>query len=310
MMHNCYFCYQPVEQGRYHPTCCKRFFGTSSLPELDIHPERLKQLAIVSSEAGITLTGVQPKLSLLLEKTKGKGRLTIVGLLGNYIVKPSSSEFAYLPEVEDVTMHLASIVGIQTAQHALIPTKNGEWAYLTKRFDRNGKQKIHQEDFCQLSELLTEQKYKSSYERLGKLVLKYTTNFGLEAVHYFKLVLFSFLTGNNDMHLKNFAVLHTKKGILLSPAYDLLNVNLIFPEDKEELALTLNGKKANIKRYDFDQLAEKLNMPQKVVHSIYQLFVEKQLEMYHLIAQSFLPKEYQEKYQEIIQSKMRQLDLK
>lgn len=138
-------------------------------------------------------------------------------------------------------------------------TSIGELVYITKRFYREKKQKIHVEDMCQLSELLTEQKYKSSYERIGKVLRKHVTNLGLDTIKYFRLVLFCFLTGNNDMHLKNFSLMHTDKGILLSPAYDLLNINLIFPSDKEDLALTLNGKKKRIKRLDFDKFAENLN---------------------------------------------------
>lgn len=307
---HCYFCYQPVEEpGKYHDKCARKFFGTTTLPMLEINPTLLKQLATTTSQAGIALTGVQPKLSLFLEKAKGKQRLTIVGLLGDYILKPNSQQYKYLPETEDLTMHLASIFGIKTAEHALIPTQSREWAYLTKRFDRKGQQKIHQEDFCQLSGLLTEQKYKSSYERVGKLILKYTTNFGLDAINYFKLLLFCFLTGNNDMHLKNFAVLHTSRGILLSPAYDLININLIFPKDREELALTLNGKKANINQADFNQLAETLEIPQKVIQNIYKNAVAKLPDMKQFIAQSFLPTTYQKQYISIVESKMKQLNL-
>lgn len=107
-----------------------------------------------------------------------------------------------------------------------------------------------------MSESLTEQKYKCSYERVGKIVKQYATNLGLDVIKYFRLVLFSFLIGNNDMHLKNCSLMQADRGVLFSPAYDLLNVNLIYPDDKEDLALTLGGCKRKIKRSDFDQFAE------------------------------------------------------
>lgn len=214
-----------------------------------------------------------------------------------------------MPEVEDLTMHLAKLFKIETAQHALIETSNGELAYITKRFDRVNEKKIHIEDLCQLSELLTEQKYKSSYERVGKIIKRYTTNSGLDAIKYFRLVLFSFLTGNNDMHLKNFSLMHTKQGILLSPAYDLLNVNLIFPQDKEEVALTLDGRKSKIKQKNFNQLALSLGITQIVRNNIYRDFSKQMDKVNALINRSFLPKQYKEAYIRIFQDKMKQIEL-
>lgn len=242
-MANCLFCYQPTETGEYHTSCSKKFFGTTMMPKLELDKEKIAQLAQFTVNERLAVTGVQPKLSLSLEGEKGNKRLTLVGLWGDYILKPQSTDFLFMPEIEDLTMHLAKLFKIATAQHTLIRTSTGELAYITKRFDRVKGKKIHIEDLCQLSELQTEQKYKSSYERVGKIIKQYATNSGLDAIKYFRLVLFSFLTGNNDMHLKNFSLMHTEKGILLSPAYDLLNVNLVFPEDIEDLALTLGGRK-------------------------------------------------------------------
>ena len=201
-MTNCLFCYQPVEAGEYHPACSKKFFGTTKVPFLELDQEQLNKLAQITVNERLALTGVQPKISLSLNGEKGNKRLTLVGLWGDYILKPQSTEFAFMPEVEDLTMHLAKLFKIETAAHTLIRTSIGELAYITKRFDRVKGKKIHVEDLCQLSELLTEQKYKSSYERVGKLIRQYATNSGLDVIKYFRLLLFSFLTGNNDMHLK------------------------------------------------------------------------------------------------------------
>ena len=306
-MPNCLFCYQAVESGEYHSSCSKRFFGTSYVPELELSKEKLNQLAQITVNKRLAVTGVQPKLSLSLEGSKTEKRLTLVGLWGDYILKPQSTEFPFMPEVEDLTMHLADLFKITTAKHALIRSSTGELAYITKRFDRKKGTKIHVEDLCQLSELLTEQKYKSSYERVGKIIKRFTTNSGLDVIKYFRLVLFSFLTGNNDMHLKNFSLMHTEKGILFSPAYDLLNVNLIFPEDQEELALTLGGRKRKIKRSDFDQFAHSLDIANKVRDNIYADFYKQKDQVEEMISLSFLTQEYKMKYVEIFHHKMKQL---
>lgn len=308
-MTNCLYCYQPVESGEYHTVCSKKFFGTPQVPALELDQEKLNQLGQITVNERLALTGVQPKISLSLNGEKGNKRLTLVGLWGDYILKPQSTDFAFMPEVEDLTMHLAKLFKIETAPHALIRTSTGELAYITKRFDRAKGKKIHVEDLCQLSELLTEQKYKSSYERVGKIIKQFATNSGLDAIKYFRLVLFSFLTGNNDMHLKNFSLMHTDKGILFSPAYDLLNVNLIYPEDKEDLALFLGGRKRKIKRSDFDQLAISLELSETVRDTIYKDFAKQTDKVYDVIDRSFLTEEYKEEYFQIFESKIKQIDL-
>jgi len=308
-MANCLFCYQHVEAGAYHPACSKKFFGTAQVPLLELDKEKLNQLARITVNERIAVTGVQPKISLSLEGDRGKKRLTLVGLWGDYILKPQSPDFPFMPEVEDLTMHLAKLFRIETAEHTLIQTSGGELAYITKRFDRVKGKKVHLEDLCQLSELLTEQKYKSSYERAGKIVKHYATNSGLDVIKYFRLVLFCFLTGNNDMHLKNFSLMHTDNGILFSPAYDLLNVNLIYPHDHEELALTLNARKRRVKRTDFDQLAANLGIAEKVRDNIYQDFSGKTHQIQDWIDRSFLIDEYKAEYAAIVLRKQRQIDL-
>lgn len=181
---------------------------------------------------------------------------------------------------------------------------DGSIVYLAKRFDRKDGKKIHLEDLCQLSEFLTENKYKSSYEKAGKLVAKYCYK-GLDVVNYFELVLFSYLSGNNDMHLKNFSVLHQQDGGTLSPAYDLLNVNLINPADKEELALTLNGKKKKIKLSDFIKLTGNLGINEKVYSVIFKKFNSRNKEVFKLIEQSFLSSEMKKEYKRIWKEKQR-----
>lgn len=306
-MSNCLFCYQKVEDNTfYHANCCKKFFGTRNLPVLQLDKTILNELAIKTVNRRIAITGVQPKLSVDLSKEVGKERLTLVGLWGQYILKPQHDEFLYMPETEDLTMHLADLFKIKTSQHALIPTTEGKLAYIAKRFDREKGKKIHVEDLCQISGFLTEQKYKSSYEKVGKLISQYCTNKGLDTLNFFELVVFCFLTGNNDMHLKNFTLIHqSDRTISLSPAYDLLNVNLVFPNDSEELALTLNGKKRRIKKSDFDRFASGLNLPEKAVSNSYKKFVNATEKVEKVIQSSFLPEDWKVRYQEIWDSKIK-----
>lgn len=308
-MNRCYFCYRQVPQWQhYHKSCSKKFFGTDSLPVLELNKELLEELAKETINRRISITGVQPKLSVNLDRVPGQSeRLTIVGLWGAYILKPQHAEIPQMPETEDLTMHLASVFKIQTSAHCLIPTTAGQLVYLVKRFDRQGDLKIHMEDLCQLGEFQTEQKYMSTYERCGRLILKYCTNKGLDVLSYFELLVFSFLSGNNDMHMKNFAVLHQDGQIVLSPAYDLINSNLINRADKEDMALLLNGRKKNIKRDDFQKLSEVLGIREIVFERIMQKYTGSTEKVKDLIDRSFLSDPYKEEYKRIWQQKLTKL---
>jgi len=306
-INKCLYCYQPLNESEqdFHNVCAKKMFGTKQAPIIDFNLKQLEELAKQIVIKSVAVTGVQPKLSLELEKQKNElSRLTIVGLHGNYILKPPSTEYKELPQNEDVTMHLASLVKIKTAQHCLIRLHSGELAYITKRFDRNKKDKIALEDFCQLTENLTEHKYRSSIEKVAKATQKFTTNKGLEALRLFELVLFCYLTGNADMHLKNFALLENALcEFELSPAYDLLSTALVIADDKEETALTINGKKSRLKKKDFDALAISMNINTKVLESIYAKFEKILPNWIEFIKQSFLSKTMQKNYIELIQAK-------
>lgn len=304
-MSNCLICYEDAGNHQYHPGCAKRFFGIEVMPELTLNKQLLKELAERTVNQRISITGVQPKLSVSLEKIKGNNRLTIVNLWGEYILKPQHDEIHAMPETEDLTMHLAGLFGIIGCEHTLLHASDGSLVYIARRFDRIGQKKIHMEDFCQLSEFPTENKYKGSYERAGKLIQRYCTYSGLDAIRYFELLLFCYLTGNNDMHLKNFSLIYLKDSIELSPAYDLLNVNLVFPNDKEETALLLSGKKSNIKLKDFDALAQLLNIPDKVKINSYNKFRSSQEKVQKLINSSFLDDEKKAGYWEIWNQKQK-----
>lgn len=310
-MSNCLYCYQSLEKDQldFHPACAKKLLGTAEPPAIDFDLEQLEELAkqiIIQSKA---VTGVQPKLSLNVEKHKNQpSRLTIVGLHGEYILKPPSTQFKQLPENEDLTMHLAELMKIKTAKHGLIRLKSGELAYITKRFDRNKDDKIAVEDFCQLSENLTEHKYRGSIERIGKIASIHTFNKGFEAQRLFELVLFCYLTGNADMHLKNFSLIENAMGEYeFSPAYDLLNTAIVMPEDKEESALTINGKKSKLNRDDFNALANALKINDKSLGAIYKRFDAMLPTWISWIEQSFLSEQLKDDYIRLLNTRHQML---
>lgn len=267
-MCKCLYCYQELEEGQkdFHPRCARKFFGTKDVPLLEYKHEDLDKLAEQVIRAQTSLTGVQPKLSLNLNKHDGCSRLTIVGLWGDYIFKPQTESYPQLPENEDLTMHLAEAAKIKVVPHCLIRLADGELGYITKRIDRgkNG-EKIDMEDMCQLTLHPTEYKYKSSHEQIAKAIMQYSSTPKLDLVNYMQLVLFCFVTGNNDMHLKNFSLYRPLKGYQLSPAYDLLNVAIANPKDKEELALPLSGRKTKLRLDDFLNAAKTMGLEDKVV---------------------------------------------
>lgn len=257
---------EEVENG-WHKKCVKAFFGSTKLPTLDISEETLKRLADESTNKGFTVPGVQKKLSLHL--TEGTSpRLTLVNYPTGYILKPQTEEYETLPEAEYLVMQMAKLVGIKTVPFALIKMNSkGELAYITKRIDRvqvDGKtQMLAMEDFCQLEERLTEDKYKGSYERCAKVINKYSSMAKFDLTELYLRLVFSFVIGNSDMHLKNFSMIEKTEGsgeYVLSAAYDLLPVNAIMPEDKEEFALTMCKKKRKINRKDFLSFAEEIGI--------------------------------------------------
>jgi serine/threonine-protein kinase HipA len=312
-MSKCLCCYQPLTNGEvdFHTKCSKRFFGVTQVPMLSFGQAELKQMAQKIIMQSITITGVQPKLSLSLEKVDAsQNRLTIVGLWGNYILKPPTEHFPQLSENEDLTMKLAALCGIKTAEHTLVRLASGELAYLTKRFDRNKGKKVHVEDLCQLTQSQTEHKYRSSMEKVGKAIRTFSSNTGLDALSFFELTIFCFLTGNADMHLKNFSLMKTPSGdVQLSPAYDLVSTKLAMPEDLEEVALTINGKKNRLKKNDFDKLGDSLGINEKARENIYDKFGKKLNPMLDLISMSFLEKEFQQTYRSLVVEKWERLGI-
>ncbi|MEI6764897.1 MAG: HipA domain-containing protein [Bacteroidota bacterium] len=311
----CLYCYNALNESdvMFHPACSKKIFGKAEPPELLYSERELLELGLQVVRSQSAVTGAQPKLSLDLLKGEGAGaplRLTIVGVHGKYILKPQTDAFPFLPEIEDLTMHLAEIAGIATVPHSLIQMKSGRLAYITKRIDRTGKEKIHMEDMCQLTERLTEHKYQGSQEQIGKAIMEFSVNPGLDLVNFYEQVLFCFLTGNADMHLKNFSLINrTETGTVLTPAYDMVSTALVMPDDKEELGLTLNGKKKKIKLSDFMKAMTNSGIPEKAQINIVDKMETSLPAIIDFVKKSFLPSVMQEKYKAIIVARARQLHL-
>jgi serine/threonine-protein kinase HipA len=304
MKHKCLYCYQPLEtSGDFHEKCAKQFFGTSEAPRLTHTLGEMSELAKQVIERSVAVTGVQPKLSMSMikEKTDGpENRLTVVGALGgNYIFKPPSEHFPEMPENEHVTMRIAEAFGIKVVESSLIRLGSGELSYITKRIDRTIKgEKIHMIDMFQIIEAFD--KYKSSMEKVGKALQQHSENTLLDLLSFFELSLFSFITGNNDMHLKNFSMIKTRSGWALAPAYDLLNVRIANPDDKEELALTLGGKKKKLTRAYFERFGEGMGLTPKQIQGVFKRFEKNKEKAIHWIEQSFLSEGMKEAYLEIL----------
>jgi serine/threonine-protein kinase HipA len=310
IMGRCLYCYDDLgeEPYEFHPSCSRKIFGTPIPPELPYSDDNMLPLAekVINSQS--TVTGVQPKLSLHIEKISKKDepqRFTIAGLWGGYILKPPTKQYKFLPELEDLTMHLAEISGIDVVPHSLIRLSSGNLSYITKRIDRRNEQKIHMEDMCQLTERLTEQKYQGSHEQIAKTILKYSANPVLDVTNFFEQVLFSFLTGNADMHLKNFSLIdNADMGYILSPAYDMVASALVVVEDTEELALTLNGKKKNIKKKDFVEVMAKFHVDNKAIENIFNRFRASLDNWHKFIDISFLPEDMKSSFHTLINERV------
>ncbi len=305
-MCKCLYCYRPMKEGEgnYHKSCARKIFESSDAPTLPYTRENISELARQIVTASTTVTGVQAKLSLDIARDgkNGPQRFTIVGLWGRFILKPQTDRFSNLPENEDLTMHLAEAAGIKTVPHSLIRFADGELCYITRRVDRTKVgDKIAMEDMCQLSGRLTEDKYKGSYERIAKMIHQYSSAPLLDVINFWEIVVFSWLTGNADMHLKNFSLFKPKEAYMLIPAYDLLSTAIVMPEDDEELALTLNGKKKKIKRTDFEKAMRDNGMDQKSIINLFNKFEKILPKWFSIIEESFLPVNKQKEYRDLIE---------
>lgn len=308
-MRKCLYCHKELKEDEvdFHKTCSQKFFGTPSAPSLDYSFGEMENLAKDTIQRSISVPGVQPKLSM--DFNQQTSRLTIVGALGgNYIFKPPNKDYAEMPENEHVTMRMAEVFGINVVPSSLIRLKSGELSYITKRIDRTEDgAKIHMLDFFQITEAFD--KYRSSIERIGRALNTYAANTQLDKLFFFELVVFCYLTGNNDMHLKNFSMIENLGEWKLAPAYDLLNVSIVNPEDKEEMALTLQGKKSGFRKEHFIELGKTLLLTEKQIAGVFKRFSKNEKLAIELIGKSFLSDELKKAYTTLLQKRYLNLSL-
>lgn len=313
-VNRCLYCYKEIPDtgSDFHAACSRKFFGKPEPPEIEFSEVQLQELAERFVRTQEAVGGVQPKLSLSTQKRRsevhGHERLTVVGLNGDFILKPQNKLYPYLPEVEDLTMHLADIANVPVVPHSLVRLASGELAYITRRIDRIRKGVLHMEDMCQLTERLTEDKYKGSYEQVGKAIMKYSHQPGLDLVRFAELLVFCYLTGNADMHLKNFSLIQLQgNAFVLAPAYDLVNTSILMPSDNEELALPLNGHKSKLQRKHFENGFTTMGLTAKQQEGILEKFSDKLQAWTEIVSVSFLPQEYKVAYCAVLSSRFTSL---
>jgi len=318
MKKKCLLCYEQVEESEneFHKKCSRKLFLKPEAPALELTLNNIEALAKEHVNERFAVTGVQAKLSVSLKPSKQNAlhptqqhRLT-VGVGDRYLLKAPTPKYPNIVELEDLSMHLAKICGIKTAQHGLIRLASGELAYITRRFDRDSKGKLAQEDLCQLSGLLTEHKYNSSMEKVGKVIKSFSMDPGLDARMFFEIAVFSFLIGNADMHTKNFSIHTSRQGLtVLSPAYDLLNTSFLSPDDEEEMALTINGKKSKIKKDDFLGLAKNLEINEIATSNSFKKFSKVKERMLAFVTMGFISKSLAKDLKELINSRYARLEI-
>jgi serine/threonine-protein kinase HipA len=255
----------------------------------------------------MSIQGVQPKLSAALNTRKNGFELVDSG--GRYILKPQNPQYRNLPENEDLSMRLAAAAGIRVPLHGLVYSKDGSLTYFIKRFDRVGKSKIAVEDFSQLMGLSRDTKYDASMEKVARVIDRYCTFPAIEKIKLFRLTLFNFLIGNEDMHVKNFSLL-TRDGLTeLTPAYDILNTTIVLPEEHEEIALPIKGKK---RKLDPETLIDyfglmRLGLNGKIIASVLDALHAAAPVWDRLIEISFLPDIMKREYQLLLKKRKQRI---
>jgi serine/threonine-protein kinase HipA len=249
----------------------------------------------------MSIQGVQPKLSARLNVSAGIFEIADQG--GTFIIKPQNDLYEELPENEDLTMRLAALAGIEIPLHGMIYSKDGSRSYFIKRFDRLPKKKrVAVEDFAQLTGQTRETKYSSSMEKVAGVLDQFCTFPLIEKQKLFRLTIFNFLCGNEDMHLKNFSLIRRNGKVEISPSYDLLNTTIAMSNPQEEFALTLAGRKSKITKENLIDYfgSERLGLTSIIIEKTLQEIENQKLKWYKQIQISFLSEEMKKKYVELM----------
>lgn len=303
-MNKCPITYQLISKNKYSDEGLRQLHP--KLTDFTDLPYTAKELRVESSKrAGkMSVQGVQAKLSARLQISNS--RFNIVDINGTYILKPQSDTYEQLPENEDLTMKLANIIGIDKPLSGLVYNKDESLTYFIKRFDRYSRGKKYRlEDFAQLTGNTRDTKYDWSMEKLIPVIEKYCTFPVIEKIKIFQLTIFSFITGNEDMHLKNFSLIEQGDIVKLSPAYDLLNTTIALPNPIEEFALPLKGKKRNLNKFDLINYyaTERLGINDKSISKILDRIHSNLIIMHKMIDKSFLTESNKEQYHNILKNR-------
>lgn len=309
-MNLCPITYSPCGENRYSEAGLKLLGnGLKTLKDLEYTAEEQRKEAF-NRAVKRSIQGVQPKLGAVLSIKDEKFNLVDNG--GRYILKPQHQIFTQLPENEDLTMKLANEIGLEIPIHGLIWSKDNTLTYFIKRFDRRGQNdKVPVEDFAQLAGLSRDTKYDYSMERIVKLIDYYCTFPAIEKIKFFKMVIFNYLIGNEDSHLKNFSIITDDNQVKLSPCYDLVNSTIVLKNQDEEIALPLKGKKGHLTRnilVDYFGL-ERCRLTEKSIEKVLETFSVSIPKWKNLIDISFLSNEMKDKYLELLDRRLATLKI-
>jgi serine/threonine-protein kinase HipA len=309
-MNRCPITYTPCGENRYSEAGLKLLStGLRTLKDLEYTAEEQRKEAF-NRAAKMSILGVQPKLSALLSIKDEKFILVDKG--GKYILKPQHQIYTQMPENEDLTMKLANEIGLEIPIHGLLWSKDNTLTYFIKRFDRKGQNdKVPVEDFAQLAGLSRDTKYDYSMEKIVKLIDDYCTFPAIEKVKLFKLVIFNYLVGNEDSHLKNFSIITDDNQVKLSPCYDLVNSTIVLKEQDEEIALPLKGKKKHLTRNILVNYfgIERCKLTEKSVEKVLETITLAIPKWKTLIDISFLSKVMKGKYLDLLDGRLTTLKI-
>ncbi|MBI4677459.1 MAG: HipA domain-containing protein [Elusimicrobia bacterium] len=303
MTDSCFCCQKPLEAGhRYHPRCLSRLFGGRLLPSIPFGRAEMPAL-VARAQGRMSISGVQMKLSARLDK--GTGRLESAAAGGTHILKPEPERFPFIPRNENLCMNMAEEAGFPVPPHGLFAMADKSLCYVVKRFDRTDDgTKIQKETMFQI--LGATEKYAGSLEMVGKAIRSHVANVGLDTIDFFERVLFCFLTGNGDMHLKNWALLYHGKDLSLAPCYDLVCSRVYIPNE-DDSALTVNGKKNKLTRADFSALADSLGIDPKASANSFDKLRLAQEKLREMASSSELPFGLRQKLSHIIKTRYERL---
>ena len=309
-MNICPITYSPCGENRYSEGGLRLLAtGLKTLKDLEYTAEE-QRIEAYNRASKMSIQGVQPKLSAVFNIKDEKFELVDKG--GKYILKPQHNVYYQMPENEDLTMRLAELIGLEIPIHGLIWSKDNSLTYFIKRFDRKGQNdKIPVEDFAQLAGLNRDTKYDYTMEKIVTLINMYCTFPSIENIKLFKLVLFNFLVGNEDMHLKNFSIINRDGKIALSPCYDLVNSTIEYKKPEEEIALPLMGKKKKLTQNILINYfgKERCELTSKSMESVLESISSSIQEWNKLIDLSFLSPEMKTKYHDLLNVRLNILKL-